>query len=126
MRARLWALAALLLVAGCGGGDEASPAPREALGAEWPAAIATVCSRLAAETQASVLCPPRGGDGGPLEVINEDLDPEPCGYLINLEAPIDRRDGPGPSHAVIGGRCEPLPVDAPAGRAWPADPPTSL
>ena len=127
MITRSWAPALLLtvLVAACGGDDEARPARPDVLGAEMPATIATVCTGIAGDSEVPVLCPPAGGSGGPLDVIHEDLDPEPCGYLINLEAPVDRRDGAAPSHAVIGGRCTPLPVDEPPG-PWPAEPPESL
>jgi hypothetical protein len=122
------ALAVLIALAagGCGsGGDDA---PREerpaATGPRIPAAMAATCEKIAGDSEIPVLCPPPGESGGPLEIVHEDLDPEPCGYLVNLEAPVAERDGPGPSHAVIGGACLPLPVDVPAGRPWPPEPPS--
>ena len=114
-------------LAGCGGEDR-EPAPRaeEAQPPRMPASVTAACATIAAGSEVPVLCPPPGGSGGPLEIAHFDLDPTPCAYLVNLEAPLAAREGPGPSQASFGGTCERLPVDTPPGRAWPADPPLSL
>jgi hypothetical protein len=122
-RAALVALTALL--AGCGSGEKETPRPRQPAVAapRIPAAMASTCATIAGDSEIPVLCPPPAGGDGPLEVVHPDLDPEPCGYLVNLEAPLAERDGPEPSHAVIGGACLPLPVDVPPG-PWPPEPPS--
>lgn len=126
-------------LAGCGG-EEREPVPRpEAQPPRMPAGIASTCAGIAPESDVPVLCPPAGRSGAPLAVLHPDLDPTPCAYLVNLEAPLAPRqdgdpaqapatadEGGGPSQASFGGTCERLPVDTPAGRAWPADPPLSL
>ena len=91
-----------------------------------PAAVTATCAGIAPESDVAVLCPPAGRSGAPLEILHPDLDPTPCAYLVNLEAPVAGRDGGGPTQASFGGTCEPLPVDTPAGRDWPGDPPLSL
>jgi hypothetical protein len=114
----LLALALTLALAGCGGSDA-----DEASAPAIPAATTATCAKIAGDSQIPVLCPPPAKSDGPLAIVHEDLDPEPCGYLINLEAPLDERDGPEPSHAVIGGACTVVPVDVPPG-PWPPDPPS--
>ena len=113
-------------LAGCGGGD-GEPAPRpEAQPPRMPAAVTATCAEIAPASEVPVLCPPPGRSGGALEIVHADLDPTPCAYLVNLEAPLAAREAGGPSQASFGGTCERLPVDTPAGAAWPADPPLSL
>jgi len=116
------------LVAGCGGEDEPAPVPERpaSLAPQLPRALPAACARLAAGTDIPVLCPPAARAGpAALDLVQEDLDPEPCGYLTELLANPNRPTGAAPSHVVFGGRCEPLPLDAGSGR-WEVDPLISL
>jgi len=113
-------------LAGCGGAER-DPAPQPGVQPpRMPPQITATCTAIAPESDVPVLCPPAGRSGAPLEVVHPDLDPTPCAYLVNLEAPVAAQVGGGPSQASFGGTCERLPVDTPAGRVWPADPPLSL
>jgi hypothetical protein len=123
LRRAATALAAVvaLAAAGCGGEDE-----QEAQQPELPRELTAACGRVAGEARVPVLCPPRGGvPGARLQVVHEDLDPDPCAYVLNL-AQLDHDDaGRRPSHVVLGGSCDPLPLSAPGAR-WPVDPLKSL
>ncbi|HVL96759.1 MAG TPA: hypothetical protein VM266_12940 [Solirubrobacteraceae bacterium] len=119
-------LVAAILLAGCGGREE-PPAPSTAQ-VVLPAAAADACRGLAQVETVTVLCPPAGGDGPPplVRLRHEDLNPDPCTYVMNLETvdpdPEDRR----PSHVLLGGTCEPLPLRADATGRWDVDPPASM
>jgi hypothetical protein len=119
-------VAAAAVTAGCGGDDGGSERPAPSLSPRLPAQLGAACGRLAAGSDITVLCPPAGrGGGGTLDLVHEDLDPEPCGYLVELLANPNRPTGAAPSHVVFGGRCEPLPLSAHGGR-WDVDPLISL
>jgi hypothetical protein len=115
------ALALLALAStACGDDDEGARQP------ELPAGLAAACGRVAGEARVPVLCPPagKGGEDG-LAVVHEDLDPDPCAYVLNLQQPDHDAAGRSASHVVLGGSCEPLPLTAPGAR-WPVDPLESL
>lgn len=118
------ALATLALLAlaptGCGDDDEGAGQP------ELPAGVTAACARVAGEARVAVLCPPAGdaGEDG-LAVVHEDLDPDPCAYVLNLQQPDHDAAGRSASHVVLGGSCAPLPLTAPGAR-WPIDPLKSL
>lgn len=113
------ALLALTLTA-CGDDDQGALQP------ELPAGLAAACGRVAGEARVPVLCPPAGdADEDGLAVIHEDLDPDPCAYVLNLQQPDHDAAGRRASHVVLGGSCDPLPLTAP-GERWPVDPLKSL
>lgn len=57
-----------------------------------------------------------------VRVVHEDLDPDPCSYVINM---VDARSAAEPSHPVLGGSCEPLPLQAGSG-SYAVEQPKSL
>ena len=118
--AALALLTAALAPAACGDDEEGAAQP------ETPAGLAAACGRVAGEARVPVLCPP-GGDAGEdgLAVVHEDLDPDPCAYVLNLQRPDHDAAGRTASHVVLGGSCEPLPLSTPGAR-WPVDPLKSL
>jgi hypothetical protein len=121
MRARLAALL-LLALAGCGADDRSARAPD--IAPRFPAELAAACRLDAASARLPVLCPPAARGGGALHVIHEDLDPDPCIYLINLET-TGAQEGPGPFHVLLGGMCGRMPLGRPGGE-FPPEPPASL
>ena len=118
--AALALLACALAVTACGNDDEGAEQP------ELPAGLAAACGRVAGEARVPVLCPPSGdaGEDG-LAVVHEDLDPDPCAYVLNLQQPDHDAAGTVASHVVLGGSCAPRPLTAPGAR-WPIDPLKSL
>jgi hypothetical protein len=95
---------------------------------------------VAAESRLPVLCPPParahaaegGGSDDPsgprnrrLEVVHEDLDPDPCAYVVNVQQPDHDLAGARPAHVVLGGSCAGLPLGRP-GTRWAVDPLASL
>jgi hypothetical protein len=118
--ATLALLAVTLTLPACGGDDEGARQP------ELPAGMAAACGRVAREARVPVLCPPEGetGEDG-LAVVHEDLDPDPCAYVLNLQQPDHDAAGRSASHVVLGGSCAPLPLTAPGAR-WTIDPLKSL
>jgi hypothetical protein len=127
-RALVAVVALALLATGCGGGDD-EPAQRPhravSLAPQVPPEVADNCATLAQDSDITVLCPPADGGRAVLDLTQEDLDPEPCGYLTELLANPHRPTGEAPSHVVFGGRCGPLPLAARTGR-WEVDPLISL
>jgi hypothetical protein len=123
------AVIAAVLAAGCGGSDDEpqpAPSPAASLTPGLPAELSAACHRLVAGSDITVLCPPASAGGAAtLDLVHEDLDPEPCGYLVELLANPRRPTGAAPSHVVFGGRCEPLPLGGHSGR-WEVDPLISL
>jgi hypothetical protein len=131
-------LSMLALLAGapaCGDGDAGerkrpTPAPSAARRPELPAALTATCRRLARD-RVPVLCPPAPGAAASaprdrrLEVVHEDLDPDPCTYIVNVQQPDHDAAGDRPSHVVLAGSCGRLPLTA-AGARWPVDPLKSL
>ena len=128
-RALVVLVTAAAVAAGCGGDDPVTPPPRttESLSPQLPPGLSQACTRVAAASEIPVLCPRAGRRGGSavLDLIHEDLDPEPCGYLVELLANPNRPTGAAPSHVVFGGRCEPLPLGG-HGERWDVDPLISL
>ena len=122
----LAALAMLIAAPACGGEDD-----ERARQPELPRGLAAACGRVAGEARVPVLCPPAGDaeTGGASEdglaVIHEDLDPDPCAYVLNLQQRDHDDAGLRASHVVLGGSCDPLPLTAPGAR-WPVDPLKSL
>jgi hypothetical protein len=124
---RALALAVVLALAGCGEEDGRPSAQQPQL----PRALAATCTRLAAESRLPVLCPPPAArdPSGPrdrrLEVVHEDLDPDPCAYVVNVQQPDHDLAGARPAHVVLGGSCAGLPLGRP-GTRWAVDPLASL
>jgi hypothetical protein len=115
-----------LALAACGGETDPSPGARAAPDPVLPSALTAACRELAQGPGARVLCPPvRPGGGPPLALLHADLDPDPCGYLVNLQA-RDHGGGARPSHLLLGGTCAPLPLRAGRDGRWPAPLPRSL
>lgn len=101
---------------GCGGAgcaeraDERPPRPA-AQPAElaFPAELGAACERIARAGSAAVLCPPPARGRAGLALLHEDLDPDPCSYVINMANAATAGE---PSHPVLGGSCKPLPLQA--------------
>ena len=113
-------LVALGLLAACGDQPRRAAAPPYLV---LPAEVRDVCADIAAGSDIPVLCPRTGPGEGTVRVVHPDLDPSPCGYVVNLETPD--RDARRPFHVMFGGTCAPLPLRDDGG-IWPPDPPESL
>jgi hypothetical protein len=122
----LLVLGLVLALGGCGEED----VRQEAQQPQLPRALAATCATLARD-DVPVLCPPPAArdPSGPadrrLAVIHEDLDPDPCAYVVNVQQPDHDLAGERPAHVVLGGSCARLPLGRP-GTRWAIDPLASL